>query len=192
MPAPTANTNASKWTREKTIKTLQQIEAIATDEYSITHTLTQALMRLKCYKQLWSYWKKKWENDGDIMDQIYYIEQIFINKLEEGALFRQLHPSACYFILKHNYGYNTKGENELPSHLRAEFEEPQQQPHSGSKTTSSPAEKPVVVAKTALIQPPVTSPVSSHPSMYGSIKRQNDQIISVDPHQHRPIRAAVR
>ncbi len=192
MPAPTANTNASKWTREKTIKTLQQIEAIATDEYSITHTLTQALMRLKCYKQLWSYWKKKWENDGEIMDRIYYIEQIFINKLEEGALFRQLHPSACYFILKHNYGYNTKGESELPSHLRAEFEEPTDTLRSGSKTTAAPDEKPAVAHKTALVQPSVTVPIAPDQAMYSSIKRQNDQIISADPHQHRPIQAAVR
>ncbi len=122
MSAPTGNTNASQWTREKTHHVLDQIEAMALDEFSICHTLTQALLRLKYYKQLWSYFKKKWENDGDIMDRIYYIEQIFIHKLEEGALFRRMHPGACYFILRNNYGYNTKGENELPSHLMADLE----------------------------------------------------------------------
>ncbi len=135
MSAPTGNTNASKWTREQTNLILDQIEAIATDEFSIIYTLSQALLRVRCYKQLWSYWKKKWEDDSDIMDRIYFIEQIFINKLEEGALFKRLHPSACYFILKHNYGYNTKGEEELPSHFRHEFEsEVVEKAPSGSKT----------------------------------------------------------
>ncbi|MBS1625349.1 MAG: hypothetical protein JST83_15085 [Bacteroidetes bacterium] len=122
MSAPAGNANASKWTKEKANRILDQIEELAGDDR--IHTLTQALLRVKCYKQLWSYWKKKWEYDGDMMDRIYYIEQLFINKLEEGALFRKLHPSACFFILKHNYGYNTKGEQQLPSHLRVEFEEP--------------------------------------------------------------------
>ncbi|MBS1592870.1 MAG: hypothetical protein JST90_01010 [Bacteroidetes bacterium] len=128
MSAPTGNTNASKWTKTQTNQLLDQIETLAWDE-SI-HTLTQALLRVKSYKQLWSYFKKIWELDGDIMDRIYYIEQIFISKLEDGALFKRLNPSACFFILRNNYGYNTRGESELPSHLRAEFEEPIDIPRS--------------------------------------------------------------
>ncbi len=140
MSAPTGNTNATRWTREKTIALLGQIEAIATDEFSIILTLSQALLRVRCYKQLWSYWKKKWENDEEVMDQIYYIEQVFINKLEEGALFKRMNASTCHFILRHNYGYNTKGETELPSHLSAEFAAPappapqNEKPRSGSKS----------------------------------------------------------
>ncbi len=141
MSAPTGNTNASRWTRQATIHMLHQIEAIALDEFSATHTLSQALLRVRCYKQLWSYWKKKWENDEEVMDQIYYIEQIFINKLEEGALFKQLHASACYFILRHNYGYNTKGESELPSHLRSEFEQPAQETPANKNSGSGSKSK---------------------------------------------------
>lgn len=165
MSAPAGNTNASKWTREQTLLMLQKIEALALDEFSITHTLTQALLRLRCYKQLWSYWKKKWEEDADIMDQIYYIEQIFMSKLEEGALFRQLNPSACFFILKNNYGYGAKGEPELPSHLRADLEESAQPGSaSGSKTKTgnsqqadnqriATAEKHVAHDSTAITEP---------------------------------------
>ena len=140
MSAPTGNTNASHWTREKTHHVLDQIEAMALDEFFICHTLTQALLKLRYYKQLWTYFKKKWEMDGDIMDRIYYIEQIFINKLEEGALFRRMHPAACYFIFRNNYGYNTKGENELPSHLRAELEEQAVAPQPESQHASEQAE----------------------------------------------------
>ncbi|MBS1594225.1 MAG: hypothetical protein JST90_07855 [Bacteroidetes bacterium] len=138
------NTNASKWTREKTLHLLDKIEAIATDEFSICDTLTQALIKARCYKQIWSYWKKKWELDEDIMDRIYYIEQIFICKLEDGGLYRRLNASTCHFILKHNYGYNTKGENELPSYLRHEFPELiENKPLLGSKTKKGKGPKPL-------------------------------------------------
>ncbi len=140
MSAPTGNTNASKWSKAQTNHLLDQIEALAWDE-SI-HTLSQALLRVKSYKQLWSYFKKIWELDGDIMDRIYYIEQIFITKLEEGALFKKLNPSACFFILRQNYGYNNTGEKELPSHLRAEFEQPietPQPPAADNKASTTPA-----------------------------------------------------
>lgn len=143
------NQNASKWTREATFHILDQIEALALDEFSITHTLSQALMKLRCYKQLWSYWKKKWENDEDIMDRIYYIEQIFICKLEEGALYKRMNASTCHFILRHNYGYNTKGETELPSHLLHEFAEPMEdKPLSGSKTKTERAAQPLTREET--------------------------------------------
>ncbi len=141
MSAPTGNTNASRWTREATSHLLHQIEAIALDEFSITHTLTHALLRMRCYKQLWSYWKKKWEHDEEIMDHIYYIEQIFIHKLEEGGLFKRMNASTCHFILKNNYGYSPHGESELPSHLRAEFEQPEPQAQAKQNTRSGSKSK---------------------------------------------------
>lgn len=190
MPAPTANTNASKWTREKTNHVLDQIEIIAADDHIFT--LTQALLKLKYYKQLWSYLKKTWELDADIMDRIYYIEQIFINKLEEAALFKKLNPSACFFILKHNYGYNTKGENELPSHLRADLEEPTDEPRSGSKTTAQPPQKPSVSVAKSIIQPPATGFTSINKDMYGTGQRQNDRLITANPYSHRPTKPLLK
>ncbi|MBS1624552.1 MAG: hypothetical protein JST83_11065 [Bacteroidetes bacterium] len=172
---------------------LQKIEAIATDEFSIAHTLTQALLKAKCYKQLWSYWKKKWENDGDNMDHIYYIEQIFINKLEEGALFRQLHPSACFFILKHNYGYNTRGHEELPSHLLADLEHQQTEtPRPGSKTTAPPQEKPATPVKTSIIHPPATGFIAINKDIYNTGLRQSDKLITADPHNNRTTKTQLR
>ena len=138
------NQNASKWTREKTSQFLDKVEAIALDDLSICHTLTQALNKIRCYKQVWSYWKKKWENDEDIMDHIYFIESLFIEKLEHAALFKRMNASTCHFILKNNYGYNTKGEEELPSHLRHEFPElVNEKPLSGSKTKKEKEPKPL-------------------------------------------------
>ncbi|MBS1683350.1 MAG: hypothetical protein JSS76_01255 [Bacteroidetes bacterium] len=138
------NQNASKWTREKTIQMLCKIEAVALHEYDLCYTLTQALNKVRCYKQIWSYWKKKFEADEDIMDHIYFIESLFIEKLEHGGLFKRLNASTCHFILKNNYGYGAKGEPELPSHLSHEFPEMQiEKPLSGSKTKKEKAPKPL-------------------------------------------------
>ncbi|MBS1686495.1 MAG: hypothetical protein JSS76_17285 [Bacteroidetes bacterium] len=177
MSAPTGNHNASKWTKEKTNRILDQLEEMGWDEH--IHTLTQALLRVKCYKQLWSYWKKKWENDGDMMDRIYYIEQLFINKLEEGALYRRLHPSACYFILRHNYGYNAKGERELPPHLRAEFEEPaveSQLPAATQSTKQTISPKPVATTKATMDFSHLDLHVKKNTQLYESTKRSGIRI----------------
>ncbi|MBS1619846.1 MAG: hypothetical protein JST76_15105 [Bacteroidetes bacterium] len=155
MSAPAGNDNASKWTHDQTMLKLDQIEQIALDEFAITLTLTHALLRAKCYKQLWSYWKKKWESDGDIMDRIYYIEQIFMHKLEDGALFKRLNASTCHFILKNNYGYNAKDENELPAHLRHEFApEVKEKAFSGSKSKKDNGEEPYTQAELDYINDP--------------------------------------
>ncbi len=154
MAGTIGNTNAAKWTRDYTWSYLDRIEDLAWDESIIS--LSQALLRVKCYKQLWSYWKKKWEQDGDLMDRIYYIEEIFSNKLEEGALFRRLNPSACYFILRHNYGYNTKGERELPAHLLADLEESQQEPAPQQQTQSAATDTQPELTHAATLTPTLT------------------------------------
>ncbi len=168
MSAPTGNNNASKWTREATHDILRQIEEIALDEFTITRTLTHALLRVRCYKQLWSYWKKKWEDDSDIMDRIYYIEQIFTHKIEEAALFRQMNASTCHFILRHNYGYNTKGEAELPSHLRGEFASAEtiasEKPSSGSKTKKTNGKTPYTQEELDYINDPAYTDFSDRPT----------------------------
>ncbi|MBS1625803.1 MAG: hypothetical protein JST83_17400 [Bacteroidetes bacterium] len=168
MSAPTGNTNATRWTRETTLQLLNKIEAIALDEFSTVYTLTQALNKVRCYKQLWSYWKKKWENDEDIMDQIYFIESLFIEKLEHGALFKRLNTSTCHFILKNNYGYNTKGEEELPSYLRGEFASAEtatdEKPRSGSKTKKDNGKVPYTQQELDYINDPAYKDFSDRPT----------------------------
>lgn len=139
MADTTSSTLAAKWTRVQTWYMLDQIEELAADEYIIT--LSQALLHLKCYQQLWSCWKKKWELDGELMDRIYYIEQLFINKLEEAALYRRLNPSACYFLLRNSYGYSLKGERDLPAHLQAELDEPATEATPEPQSAATPRQR---------------------------------------------------
>ena len=102
MPAPTGNSNAQKWTLDETIKSLRIIEHFAEQEH-IMH-LGRALTSARLYMGVWSYWKKRWADNDEIIDQMGFIEQIFINKIMEGAMTRRLHAGVCIFMLKVNYG----------------------------------------------------------------------------------------
>jgi hypothetical protein len=111
MPAPTGNTNASKWTLETTIEKLQLIEEYAED-YEDCLQLGRALRHVRVHMGVWSYWKKKWADNEDIMDRIYIIEQLFIDRISEGAMTKRLHGGMCMFILRVNYGLNDRAPRE--------------------------------------------------------------------------------
>ncbi|MBS1685645.1 MAG: hypothetical protein JSS76_12865 [Bacteroidetes bacterium] len=160
MSAPAGNTNATKWTRSATISMLHKIEELALDESIFT--LSQALLRLRCYKQLWTYWKNMWALDADIMDHIYFIEQLFMNKLEEAALFKRLNPSACYFILRQNYGYDARGKDELPSHLVADLEPPQTDTPDATIQKKDDKKPPVTTAMRGVLQDHMPETTAMH------------------------------
>ena len=110
MAAPVANTNASKWTEEKTKDYLAKIEDMALTGRVLT--LGSALTAVRLYQGIWHYWKKRWAAHEEIMDTIYFIEQIYINVLVEGGLTKTLHSGQCAFVLRHNYGYGQGPEKQ--------------------------------------------------------------------------------
>jgi hypothetical protein len=111
MPAPTGNTNATRWTLETTLEKLQLIEEYAED-YEHCLQLGRALRHARIYSGIWSYWKKKWADNDEIMDRIGIIEQIFIDRISEGAMTKRLHGGVCIFILKVNYGLTDRAPKE--------------------------------------------------------------------------------
>lgn len=125
-----------RWPLKATLIHLSLIMSTAEKEH--VFTLNQALLENRCYRQLWYYWKKKWANNPDVMARICQIEQLFIVKLEGAAMTRQLNPTACFFILKHNFGYARREEEmELPDHLMAEA---QMGPEVANETAPPPTE----------------------------------------------------
>jgi hypothetical protein len=127
MAAPDGNTNASKWTLQATLETLKTIEFHAEDER--IYTLRKALLFAGVYQGVWSYWKKKWADNEEVMEKIYFIDEIFIDKLMDGAITKRLHFGACMFALRINHGISDKplkeGEKEreekLPVHLEQDL-----------------------------------------------------------------------
>jgi hypothetical protein len=106
------NKYAEKWTAEAVLECLGRIEQEAHKEN--TNYLGMALMRLRISRRSWSYWRKKFIYDEEIMEHIDLIDGIFETKLAEGGLDGTLKTAAAIFCLKHNYGWKDQPHNEQP------------------------------------------------------------------------------
>ena len=115
------NTNALKWTAESTLETLNRIEAEACKEE--THFLTSALRTLRICRSTWSYWKKKFSANDEILELMEIIEGIFEDKLFVGALTRKIHSPTAIFGLKYNYHWTDHHETQAAPPLTPEMQQ---------------------------------------------------------------------
>jgi len=87
---------------------------------SVTHFLLpvlylgQALERQGLYNQIWSYWRKVFFKNDDILEAMLRIDTIFESKLYVGALRKELSPWVAIFSLKHNHKWCDRPEVEPP------------------------------------------------------------------------------
>jgi hypothetical protein len=167
MAAPAGNSNATKWTLQATLETLKKIEFHAEDER--IYSLRRALIFAGVHSGVWSYWKKKWADNEEVMDKICFIDEMFIDKLMDGAITRRLHFGACMFALRVNHRVTDKplqqGEKEreekLPLHL----------------------EKQLALDKEASEKPaPLPSWASVTPKMYSNVPPTEGWYRKVQPH----------
>jgi hypothetical protein len=106
MPSPIGNSNAEKWTLQATLDKLDDLEYYAGEDR--INTLGTALTKSGLYMGIWTYWKKRWADHEEIMDKMAWIDQVFINKIVEGALNKRLHAGMAMFILKAKYNMRDK------------------------------------------------------------------------------------
>ncbi len=106
----TGNKYAEKWTPEAVLERLAEIEQQARKDD--THYLGTALMHLRTSRRCWSYWRRKFLYDEEIIEQMDLIEGIFEAKLFEGALTSELNATTAIFGLKHNYGWGGQAKAE--------------------------------------------------------------------------------
>ena len=99
--------NAQKWTIEIVKDELDGIEKEA--ESGTSYFLGRALAKAGLYKQVWSYWKKTFRDNDDIIEQMLRIETLFEAKILEGALKKELSGPVAALTLKFNYNWNNKG-----------------------------------------------------------------------------------
>ncbi len=110
MAAKKGNKTAEKWTREQVIPLLAKIEKEA--EKASCLYIGTALVAVKLYKEIWSYWKDKFKDDDDVFQPIKRIEQMFEAKLFAGGLKGELNPTTVIFGLKNNHDWKDKRETE--------------------------------------------------------------------------------
>ena len=117
--------NAEKWTKGLVSEYLDLMRKDAVNED--VDYLGIGLIRQGLYIQIWAYWKKKFEDDDDIMEVMMLIESIFEARLVRGALRKEIAPAFAIFLLRnnHHWGARSQGDKQetstMPSlHLKAD------------------------------------------------------------------------
>ena len=105
--------NAQKWTAEIVAAELNAIEMDADVGKSLF--LNRALAKRSLYKQIWSYWKKAFQQNEDIMEQMLNIETMFEAKILEAALKKEISGPVAALTLKFNYNWNNRNHNTAPA-----------------------------------------------------------------------------
>lgn len=111
MPAPEGNKNAEKWTEETTLEMLSRIEKEA--QKSDCLWLGSALVKVGLYKQIWSEWERKFQDNDVVSESIKRIEQIFEDRIVTRGLKGESNPTMTIFTLKNNYDWKDKTEQDV-------------------------------------------------------------------------------
>jgi hypothetical protein len=101
--------NAKKWTREVVMEHLCEIEKEANDGKSLF--LSKALTKRSLYRHIWTYWKRLFEQDEDIVEMILRIESLFEAKLLDAALNKEVSAWVAIMALKRNYDWAERQVN---------------------------------------------------------------------------------
>ena len=117
MAAPKQNTNARRWTEKRLNSYLSKIDKAAGNPKNLF--LGKHLVRLKLYKDIWSYWKKKFEDDEDIMDRMDLVEGMFEVNLFNAALRSEIPASKAIMSLRNAHGWrNNPDKKQEPKVLK--------------------------------------------------------------------------
>ena len=109
--------NSQKWTEEIVKGLLAAIkqDALQTDAEYLGITLS----KMDLYPEVWSYWKRAFKEDDDIMEEMMRIKCIYESKLVRAGLRKQVSPWVAIFALKRNHGWSENPEpaevDELPT-----------------------------------------------------------------------------
>ena len=127
MAAPKNNKNAQRWTHDRVVYYLQELEKAANENGALFWG--KELERLGLYKDVWAYWKRKFADDEVLLEYMELIETIYEVKLVKAAFRSEIAPGVAIVCLKRIYGWRddpcadnvTKERSNLPtemSHLR--------------------------------------------------------------------------
>lgn len=102
--------NAQKWTEERVKELLAEIkhDALHTDAEYLGITLS----KLDLYPEVWTYWKRAFRQNDDIMEEMMRIKGIYESKLVRAGLRKQVSPWVAIFTLKRHYGWTETPEPE--------------------------------------------------------------------------------
>jgi hypothetical protein len=105
--------NARKWTAEIVNKHLDAIEKEANEGF--TPFLSSALRKQGLYKQVWSYWRRIFADDDDMIERMLVIDTMYESKLVTMALEGVISSSMAIRALKfsHKWGQEERQERKM-------------------------------------------------------------------------------
>lgn len=106
MAAPKNNKNAQRWTHERVVYYLQELEKAANESGALFWG--KELERLGLYKDVWAYWKRKFADDEELLEYMELIETMYEVKLVKAAFRGEIAPGAAIVCLKRIYGWSDK------------------------------------------------------------------------------------
>jgi len=101
--------NAQKWTKEIVERYLDEIENEARE--GTAPFLGQALKKRGLRRHVWSYWKRSFADDEDMLERMMGIDSLFELKVFEMGLYRQLDSKIAIRTLRFVYKWG-KGKRE--------------------------------------------------------------------------------
>jgi hypothetical protein len=104
MAAPEKNRNAQKWTETRVLSYLADIDLAATPREEMF--LGRVLEKLGLYKDIWAYWKRRFEDNDLIQEKMDLIECRFECNLFASALKGEIDASFAIMILKQVYHWS--------------------------------------------------------------------------------------
>jgi hypothetical protein len=67
------------------------------------YCLEIAIVKQKLYTELWTYWRKIFDNNDDILEAMYEIESIFVAKTLQGMCEKTISHPLGQFMLRNRY-----------------------------------------------------------------------------------------
>jgi hypothetical protein len=107
MAAPKKNQNASKWSEERVQGYLGQISRAASKRSNIF--LGKVLAGLGLYKDVWSYWQRKFAANEDMMEQMEMIKTMFEVNVFKAGMDGRVTERFAIMCLKRHYGWSEQG-----------------------------------------------------------------------------------
>jgi hypothetical protein len=112
MAAPKKNKNAQRWTESIVMGYLIEIERAACDRKNLF--LGQELVKLGLYKDVWCYWKRKFGQIEQLMEEMELIEQRFECNLFRAGMKGDIPERIAIICLKNIYGWRDDVRVEVP------------------------------------------------------------------------------
>jgi hypothetical protein len=110
MAAPKRNTNAKKWTESKVRLLLKDIEKIARRDKALF--LGKTLEKLGLYRDVWSYWMRKFADNEDLMDEMDLIKTQFEVNVFKAALKGEIPARIGILTLRNAHGWRNNPARE--------------------------------------------------------------------------------